>query len=174
MIVPAARAALVGIRPTLGLISRSGIIPESSHQDTAGVLARSVRDLAIVLSAVAGSDPTDAATSINVRHNHANSQFDLHLVNRSALKGMKLGLPWKSLWSQKPNRDTWHVLLDVLSRIEGAGALLVNGTEFPSAKHTLAQNDWSWQPESYDRSVQFRVDVDFHKLVFPRCKCVEC
>ena len=59
---PASVAALVGLRPTLGLTSRSGVIPLSLTFDTTGILARSVPDTALVLDAIAGPDPTDAAT----------------------------------------------------------------------------------------------------------------
>ena len=54
---------LVGIKPTVGLISRDGIIPIIADQDTAGPLARTVRDAAIVLGAIAGFDPHDPATA---------------------------------------------------------------------------------------------------------------
>jgi amidase len=59
---PADVAGLVGVRPTLGLTSRGGVIPLSLTFDTTGVLARSVNDAAIVLDAIAGEDPRDAAT----------------------------------------------------------------------------------------------------------------
>src|SRR5262249_33815488 len=59
---PASVTGLVGIRPTVGLGSRAGIMPASLSFDTAGVLARSVEDAAQVLAAIAGSDPNDAAT----------------------------------------------------------------------------------------------------------------
>jgi amidase len=59
---PASVAGLVGLRPTLGLTSRSGVIPLSLTFDTTGVLTRSVRDLAIILDAIAGPDSQDAAT----------------------------------------------------------------------------------------------------------------
>jgi amidase len=54
---------VVGIKPTVGLVSRSGIIPISKTQDTAGPLTRTVRDAAIVLTAIAGSDPNDTITT---------------------------------------------------------------------------------------------------------------
>ena len=60
---PAAVNGIVGMKPTVGLVSRSRIIPISASQDTAGPMARSVREAALVLSAIAGSDPADPATA---------------------------------------------------------------------------------------------------------------
>src|SRR5690606_24848077 len=61
IICPSAVAGLVGIKPTVGLVSRSGIIPISSSQDTAGPMARSVADAAVLLAAMAGRDEADVA-----------------------------------------------------------------------------------------------------------------
>ncbi len=62
IIAPASQNGIVGVKPTVGLVSRTGIIPISHRQDTAGPMARSVRDAACMLSAMAGPDPADAAT----------------------------------------------------------------------------------------------------------------
>ena len=63
VVCPSSANGLVGIKPTLGLISRAGIIPIAHSQDTAGPMARTVRDAAILLSALAGADPRDSATA---------------------------------------------------------------------------------------------------------------
>src|SRR5271167_1779672 len=63
VVCPSNANGIVGIKPTLGLISRSGIIPISHSQDTAGPMARTVRDAAILLNALAGADPRDSATA---------------------------------------------------------------------------------------------------------------
>src|SRR5205085_415053 len=62
VVCPSSANGLVGIKPTLGLVSRAGIIPISHSQDTAGPMARTVKDAAILLTALAGSDPNDEAT----------------------------------------------------------------------------------------------------------------
>src|SRR3546814_4713173 len=62
IICPSAVAALVGIKPTVGLVGRDGIIPISRSQDTAGPMARSVADAAAVLAAISGEDANDVAT----------------------------------------------------------------------------------------------------------------
>src|SRR5204863_248739 len=63
IVCPSAACSLVGIKPTLGLVSRAGIVPIAHSQDTAGPMARTVRDAAILLGALAGPDPKDAATA---------------------------------------------------------------------------------------------------------------
>lgn len=68
IISPASQNSIVGIKPTLGLVSRTGIIPIAHSQDTAGPMARSVRDAAIVLEALTGLDERDAATLTSKRH----------------------------------------------------------------------------------------------------------
>ncbi len=62
VIAPASFCGVVGMKPTVGLLSRSGIIPISSTQDTAGPMARTVKDAALLLAALVGSDPNDAVT----------------------------------------------------------------------------------------------------------------
>ena len=62
IVSPASACGVVGIKPTVGLVSRAGIIPIAASQDTAGPMARTVRDAALVLAAIAGPDPRDPAT----------------------------------------------------------------------------------------------------------------
>lgn len=162
MIIPAGRASLVGIRPSTGLVSRSGIIPESEHQDTAGPIARSVKDAAIVLSVISGLDARDSYT-LDVPSVNLDIDYASHISTSADLRGVKFGLPWRDLWSQTPNRALWPVLLPALDRLQAAGAVLVNHTESPSASKMLSKDGWTWQPGAYHDSVQYRVDVDFVK-----------
>jgi amidase len=62
IVSPSSYNGIVGLKPTLGLISRAGIIPIAQSQDTAGPMARTVKDAAILLTAMTGSDPSDPAT----------------------------------------------------------------------------------------------------------------
>ena len=62
IVSPSSASALVGVKPTVGLVSRNGIIPISHSQDTAGPMARTVRDAALLLEVLAGRDPADPAT----------------------------------------------------------------------------------------------------------------
>ena len=86
---PASINGVVGIKPTVGLVSRHGIIPISSSQDTAGPLAMNVTDAAIVLQAISGRDPKDKATYLIPK----NYDFDsLTKLEKNYLNGKKLGL----------------------------------------------------------------------------------
>lgn len=89
IICPSAVSGLVGLKPTVGLVSRNGIIPISSSQDTAGPMTRSVADAAILLAAIAGRDDADPMTG----HSVGKAVFDYpaHL-DPDALQGARIGL----------------------------------------------------------------------------------
>jgi amidase len=115
---PASVCGLVGLRPTLGLTSRSGIIPLSLTFDTAGVLTRSVRDLAIVLDAIAGVDAQDAATLTQP----AIHPGYLEVLGRLTLQGARLGVI-SNFRGANPEVDA--VEQAVLTRLAAQGAVLV-------------------------------------------------
>lgn len=86
---PAAFCGLAGLKPTVGLVSRAGIIPISATQDTAGPMTRTVADLAVMLNAIAGPDIHDAATAQAARYAIADYRTAL---DPDALKGARLGV----------------------------------------------------------------------------------
>jgi Asp-tRNA(Asn)/Glu-tRNA(Gln) amidotransferase A subunit family amidase len=86
---PSAHNALVGLRPTVGLVSRTGMVPLNSVRDTAGPMARSVSDMAILLDVIVGPDPEDAATTR--AEGHRSPTYSGELKN-DALKGARLGV----------------------------------------------------------------------------------
>src|SRR5690606_10080737 len=86
---PAAANGVVGIRPTYGLVSRSGIIPQALSLDTAGPLARNVTDAAIVLGILAGTDSEDSTTLESEKHGEAD--YTQHAA-KAALKGGRVGV----------------------------------------------------------------------------------
>ena len=89
---PAAVSGIVGLKPTVGLVSRSGIIPISHTQDTAGPMARTVTDVAILLTVMAGADAEDAVT------NNSNTKSILEyssFLNPNSLKGKRIGVEKK-------------------------------------------------------------------------------
>ncbi|KAF1692313.1 amidase [Pseudoxanthomonas koreensis] len=89
ILCPAAVNGLVGLKPTVGLVSRDGIVPISSSQDTAGPMTRTVEDAALLLAAIAGRDPADPATA----DNSALTTFDYAARLRdSSLRGVRIGL----------------------------------------------------------------------------------
>lgn len=86
VVCPSSINGVVGFKPTLGLISRSRVVPISHSQDTPGPMARSVRDAALLLSAMAGPDPTDAATARTQVRDYAAA------LSADALKGRRIGV----------------------------------------------------------------------------------
>lgn len=89
VIAPASFCGVVGIKPTVGLLSRSGIIPISATQDTAGPMARTVTDAAILLAALTGVDSNDPITNNSV--NKAGNEYSSFL-QKDALKGKRIGV----------------------------------------------------------------------------------
>jgi amidase len=126
IICPSAVAGLVGIKPTVGLVSRSGIIPISHSQDTAGPMARSVADAAALLTAIAAADEADAATA----EHSARSAIDYtaHL-KPDALKGARIGVLRKAMGYQ-PDVDA--AFERAVEALKAAGATVVDA-EIPTA-----------------------------------------
>ncbi len=121
---PAAMNGVVGVKPTVGLISRAGIIPISRTQDTPGPIAHSVRGAALLLAAMAGSDAADPATA------PADSQRTDYLaaLTPGALAGIRLGIATFLLESFSPK--TLAVFERALTRIRAAGATLVDVADY--------------------------------------------
>ncbi len=120
IVCPSSSNGLVGIKPTLGLISRSGIIPISHSQDTAGPMARTVRDAAILLGALAGLDPTDAATAESA--GHIQPDYTMFL-DPNGLRGARIGVARKYFGF---NDEVDRLFNDVLKEMQKAGAVLVD------------------------------------------------
>jgi amidase len=120
---PAAVSGLVGLKPTVGLVSRTGIIPISSSQDTAGPITLTVRDAALLLNSLAGSDPADPATKTADLHK---SDYVAALEGAS-LKGVRVGV---LRWSANFHPETEAVFDDQLARMKAAGAVLVEIDSF--------------------------------------------
>lgn len=130
IICPSAVAGLVGIKPTVGLVSRSGIIPISVSQDTAGPMARSVADAAALLGAIAAPDPADPAAG--ERKDATPIDYTAHL-KADALKGARIGVVRK-LTGYQPDTDA--AFEAAIAALKAAGATVVDA-EIP----TLGQWD---------------------------------
>lgn len=142
VISPAERNALVGIKPTVGLTSRAGVIPESIHQDTVGTFGRTVRDAAYALDAIYGVDDRDNYTSAQADKTPPGGYLP-YLSNSSALSTATFGLPWASFWvhADAAQRTT---LLSLISLLESAGATIVNNTELPNYETIVSPDGWDW------------------------------
>ena len=130
---PSSVNGIVGIKPTVGLVSRTGIIPISSTQDTAGPMANSVTSAAKVLEVIAGIDPNDPAT-LNIPDDF-NFNFSANL-NDSSLAGKRFGL----LPTGSMNSDGKLMLKKIRMMLEEAGAVVVDiddKREYPGPEELL-------------------------------------
>lgn len=132
IVSPANNNALVGIKPTLGLISRAGIIPIAHSQDTAGPMARTVADAVSLLNAMAGSDPADPITTAAATKGQRDySRF----LDAAGLKGARIGVVRKRLMGFSPAAD--RVIEAAVADMKKLGASIVDPADIP----TLGQFD---------------------------------
>jgi amidase len=127
IVCPSSANGLVGIKPTVGLVSRSGIIPISASQDTAGPMARTVADAATVLTVIAGYDPDDPATApLRDRPPIDYTRF----LDANSLKGARIGVMRKSAgFHEKVDA----VFERALAALRAQGAILVDPADIPTA-----------------------------------------
>ena len=167
VINPAERNAICGIKPTVGLTSRAGVIPESIHQDTVGSFGRTMADAVYALDAIYGVDPRDEYTSAQVGKT-PDGGYAQFLSKKSALKGAKFGIPWKSFWALA-DPEQQSILLDIVNLIEGAGATIINGTELPNYKLLVSPDGWNWDygtTRGYQNESEYTVvKVDFYNNI---------
>jgi amidase len=128
IVSPSSASSLVGVKPTVGLVSRSGIVPISHSQDTAGPMARTVRDAALLLEVLAGRDPTDAATGVK------GARFDVRYaaaLDRGALKGARIGVARTKYFGYHPATDA--LAEEALKVLSAEGAVLVDPANITTA-----------------------------------------
>ncbi len=123
IVCPSSGNGLVGIKPTLGLVSRSGIIPIAHSQDTAGPMARTVADAAAVLGALTGVDPIDRATIPSSGRGAADYTA---FLDKGGLKGARIGIGRK-FFGKDARVD--KIMEDVILAMKDAGAVMVDGCE---------------------------------------------
>ena len=115
---PSSACSLVGLKPTVGLVSRSGIVPISHTQDTAGPMCRSVADAAVLLAAIAGSDPRDVATR------GARTADYVAALDTNGLKGARIGVAREKLTGYSDAADA--ALERALAVMKDRGAVIVD------------------------------------------------
>ena len=120
VVCPAGVNGIVGIKPTLGLVSRNGIIPLAHSQDTAGPMGRTVRDAAILLTAMTGTDPDDAATSGAQTHHDYSSN-----LTADALNGKRIGVI-RSWYGAGSDARVDAIYTASIEKIAAAGATIVD------------------------------------------------
>jgi amidase len=127
IVCPSAANGLVGIKPTVGLVSRTGIIPISHTQDTAGPMTRTVADGAALLSAMAGVDPADPATASSSGRgtNYTSS------LKPDGLKGARIGIARKRYFGYSPVAD--RLIEAAIAVMKAEGAVVVDPADIPTA-----------------------------------------
>jgi amidase len=125
IVCPASICGIVGLKPTVGLISRSGVIPIAHSQDTAGPMTRTVSDAAILLSALTAVDGRDSATAQN---NKKAEKDYTRFLQKDGLRGARIGVV-RQFWGK--NADVDKISTDALDVIKQAGATLVD-VKFPT------------------------------------------
>jgi len=131
IVSPSTCCGIVGIKPTLGLVSRSGIIPIAHSQDTAGPMARTVADAATLLGVLTGVDSKDDATAASAGQSRTDySSF----LDANGLKGARLGVCRSHYMGYSPATDAlMETAMDVLKR---AGAVIVDPADIATAGQT--------------------------------------
>ncbi len=132
---PSAAASLVGIKPTVGLVSRAGIIPISHSQDTAGPMARTVTDAAILLGALTGVDSRDSATAASSSHAHTDYTS---FLDPNGLRGARIGIARKGYF--RYDRPTLAVVDSAIAAMRSAGATIIDPADIATAS-TLAADE---------------------------------
>jgi amidase len=125
IVSPASINGIVGLKPTIGLVSRSGVVPISHSQDTAGPLARTVRDAAVMLGAMAGIDTSDAASV--AAGNRIEGDY-VRYLDPQGLRGARLGIARRFFADNAPLNRFLDQCIATLAR---AGAIIVDPADLP-------------------------------------------
>jgi amidase len=136
VVCPSSASGLVGIKPTLGLISRSGIIPIAHSQDTSGPMARTVRDAAILLGILTGADENDAVTVSSRTKGHADYT---RFLDADGLKGARIGVARQYFGF---NDATDRLMKDAIELIKSLGATIIDPANIATnGKFDATEND---------------------------------
>jgi amidase len=154
IVSPAAACGIVGIKPTVGLVSRTGIVPISAEQDTAGPMAATVADAAALLTALAGPDPADRATAAAAAEAADYAGF----LDAGALDGARLGIWRPGTGAVGP--ATAAVLDAAVARLRDAGATIIDQVE-------LADADKIFGPEFAAMAFEFKHDLNAYLAALP-------
>jgi len=128
VVSPAAANGVVGLKPTVGLTSRAGVVPIAHTQDTVGVLARTVADAATVLDALVGPDPRDPATQASAGHiPDTYTQF----LDADGLRAARIGIPRQIFFGK--NAESEAIIEQAIAVLRAAGATLIDPADVPSA-----------------------------------------
>ena len=150
VVCPSSAQALVGLKPTVGLVSRSGIVPISHTQDTAGPMGRTVADVAALLTAMAGGDPADRATAAS--KGKAASDYAKGL-DAGALAGARIGVVRAKTFGISPEAD--RVTNSAIAVLKAKGAVIVDPADIPhlgeydDAELDVLLTEFKWDLAAY-------------------------
>ncbi|KAI1792237.1 amidase signature domain-containing protein [Ganoderma leucocontextum] len=160
VINPASRNALVGIKPTVGLTSRAGVIPESEHQDSVGILVRTVKDATLVLDAIYGIDEHDNYTLAQKGKTPAGG-YTQFLTDKTALQGAASG--------STPTRTSRRSSSSSSSSSSRPARTIVNNTEITDYETLVSPDGWNWDWGSVrgfpNESEYTYIKVDFYNNI---------
>ena len=123
IVCPSGANGIVGIKPTLGLLSRAGIVPISADQDTAGPMTRNVTDAAVVLGAMTGIDPDDPATAFQAGHAFTDYR---QFLDADALDGARIGVWRTGTYDPTVSPEIDDLMNDTVAQLEALGATVVD------------------------------------------------
>lgn len=129
ILCPASANGVVGIKPTVGLTSRAGVIPIAHSQDTVGPFGRTVADVAALLGALTGVDPRDAATSASAGRFAADYT---RFLDKDGLRGARLGIAREVYFGYSEKTDV--IAEAAIAAMEAAGAVIIDPADIPTAK----------------------------------------
>jgi Asp-tRNA(Asn)/Glu-tRNA(Gln) amidotransferase A subunit family amidase len=135
---PSSHNDLVGIRPTIGLTSRAGIIPLFAHNDVGGPIARSVADAAALLTVLAGPDPADPVTALAAGHPHVDYMQSL---DRHGLRNARIAVYREYFNSPKTDPEIKALTAAAIKTLQREGATIIDNFTIPDEK-ALEQNLW--------------------------------
>lgn len=127
IVSPSSVNAVVGIKPTIGRVSRTGVVPIAHSQDTAGPIARTVTDAATLLAAMTGIDPADQVTRASTRHPLGDVA---RLLDANGLRGARIGVVRNKLFGSSPAAD--RLAEDAIAGMKRLGAVIVDPANIPT------------------------------------------
>ncbi|PYZ94641.1 amidase [Salipaludibacillus keqinensis] len=156
---PASQNSLVGVKPTVGLISRSGIVPISTTQDTAGPMARTVVDAALTMNSLTAFDPLDPITNTNILRD---TDFTSNL-DTNGLEGAKVGIVREGIFKYMTDEQL-PIVEQAIAQLRDMGAHIVDEVTIPSM-----QASWTMDVMTYEFKVALNAHLkDYHSISAPK------
>ncbi|GBD16036.1 Glutamyl-tRNA(Gln) amidotransferase subunit A [bacterium HR26] len=150
IVCPSSICGIVGIKPTVGLVSRAGVIPIAHSQDTVGPMCRTVADAAAVLGAIVGPDPEDPATAESAGRFFTDyTQF----LDPDGLRGARIGVARQVYFGYSPEAD--RIIEEAIQVMRDLGAEIIDPADIPTAREIA-----TFEAELEVLLYEFRHDID--------------